>query len=107
MVPSESQGKLALTRNACDVVGQALVHGRHRNRLTQLADVLVVLRCLGRERGDLSLQVRVVLDFPAELLQLRREPGLDQCSRALVDAGARLTSREGVREYLLSAAAAK
>lgn len=103
VVAAERERQLALTRDARNVVRESLIDSRHGDGLAQLADRLVFLVRLGRELGDLSLQLRVVLDRPAELLELRRQAGLDQRSRALIDTGARLASGEGIREDLWSA----
>lgn len=100
MVTTQRQGELALARNARNVIGKPLIDGRHRNRLAQLADGLVFLLRLVREFSDLSLERRVVLDIPAQLLELCRESSLDQRSGALVDTSSGLASREGVGEDL-------
>lgn len=103
VVAAEREGQLALAHDARNVVREPFVDSRHGDRLAQLADRLVFLVCLGRELGDLSLQLLVVLNRPAELLELRRQAGLDQRSRTFVNTGARLASGEGIREDLSSA----
>lgn len=103
MIAAKRKRQLALGCYACDVIGESLIDSRHRDGLAKLANVLVLLLRLASERCNLRLQFEVVLDLPAQLLELRRQTGLDQCARTLVNARARLSSGESIREDLLSA----
>lgn len=110
VVSAERERELARVGDARDVVREPLVDGGHGDGAAQLADrravgVRVRFRVIARERRELGLGRGAgrVLDAPAQLLQLRRQPRLDQRPGALVDPRARLPTGEPVRENLQSA----